>query len=90
MWIQRVDTRVRSRWFKDELSLPVLLLHGVVMAHYHRTVRIPVRGHAQPEHAEINCEREGCSPEQEQDQAEKNPPEPHPEFCRCERHDARL
>ena len=42
---------------ENELGLPALLLHGVIMIHGHNSVGIPVRGHAQVKGSIVQAKR---------------------------------
>lgn len=41
---------------ENELGLPVLLLHGEIVIHGHRAIRIPVRRRPQPENCVVQAE----------------------------------
>lgn len=90
MWIERIDAGLRRGRIEDELGLPVLLLHGVVMTHHNGSVRFAVRRHTQPEQAKIDAKRENGRSKDEDDHAEKDSSQQFSEFRRCQRHEARL
>ena len=75
---------------EDELRLPTLLQYSVVMTDDHRTVGIPIGGHAQAEQTKIYPERKERRPENQKEGAEKNLPQSIPEIGHSLVHDARL
>ena len=90
MWIEGIHACLRRGRIEDELSLSVLLLYRVVMAHDDGSVGIAVCCQAQPEQSEIDPERKDRRSENKENQAEKDLPQPLPELCRCHRHEPRL
>ena len=90
MWIECVHAGLRRGRIEDELSLSVLLLYRVVMAHDDGSVGIAVCCQAQPEQSEIDPERKHRCSENKENQTEKDLPQPFPELYRCYRHEARL
>ena len=90
MGIECIHACLRRGRIDDELSLSVLLLYRVVMAHHDGSVGIAVCSQAQPEQREIDPEREDRCSEKKENQAEKDLPQPLPELCRRHRHEARL
>jgi len=85
---QRVHASLRRRRVEDELRLSILLLHGVVMTHHDRAIRIALSSHPQTEQAEVDSERHNGRAQHEDNRAQKDSPEPLPEFGSCQRHGA--
>jgi hypothetical protein len=90
VWKEGVHAGLRARRVEDELRLPILLQDGVVMSDDYRTVRIPIRDHAQAEQTKINCKRQKARPENREDCAQKNLPQSISEIGHSLVHDARL
>jgi hypothetical protein len=58
-----MDTGLGLRRIEDELGFAVLLRHGVVVVHGHRSIRIPVCCHSEVEDCEIEAIGQGRRPE---------------------------
>ena len=90
MWIECIHAGLRRGRIEDELSLSVLLLYRVVMAHHDGSIGVAVCRQAQSEQTEIDAEcKDRCSADN-QNQAEKDSPQPLPQLCRCHCHEPRL
>jgi len=69
-----VHAGLRSRRVENELRLPVLLQHGVRMAHYDRAIGIPVGSSPQAEQTEVDHVREGRRRQNEEKTPEEDSP----------------
>ena len=88
--IERIDTGLGRGRVENELCLPVLLKHGIIVAHDNRAVGIAVGSNSQSEQAEIDTKCDDRSREEEEKQAHKGLPKPLPKFRCRQRHEARL
>ncbi len=57
---QRVHASLRPRRIKNELRLSILLQHGIVMIHGHRSVRVPVGRRPHPQSGIVQTIRQSC------------------------------
>lgn len=90
MRIERVHAGLGRRRIKNELCLSILLQHGVVMADYNGTIGIAVRSDTEPEQSKVDSKSQDRGAEDEENQTQKDFPNPLPEFRRSQRHEARL
>ncbi len=72
---ERIDTDLVLRWLKNELRLPILLQHGVIVLDRHRSEGIVIRRYPYAKNAEINGEGEDGAAHDENHGPEKQFPQ---------------
>lgn len=88
---QSIDAGLRRWRIEDELRLPVLLEHSVVVTHHDRAIGIPTGSQANPKDSEVHAKGQNSGCRTNENRPENDPPDPLPKLLDRElTHEARL
>lgn len=73
-----IHTGFGSGRIENELRLSVLLQHGVVAAHRHRSVWVAVRGYTYPKNTKVHPEAKNSEPQYAKQDGQEDAPQPIP------------
>ena len=88
---QSINAGLRRWGIEDELCLPVLLEHSVVVTDHNRSIRVPVGRHSNSKHSEVHAKCQNSYCRSSENRPENNSPDPLPKLLDGElSHEARL